>query len=140
MACINALKSIVLEPCTGKTVEVYGSLNNVASSHPSPNWQMQPLSPGRWDPTVCPRSSRVLAGPGVLSCPKICPALQPDSPGGSGWSVQAPTASLLLFPLTPILPSAGQPQEPHSQQEDTLALFWQLLPAANSRGWGQPRL
>ena len=72
---------------------------------------MQPLSPGRWDPTVCPRSSCVLAGPGVLSCPKICPALQPDSPGGSGWSVQAPTASLLLFPLTPIL-LQGSPKSP----------------------------
>ena len=42
--------------------------------------------------------------------------------------------------LTPVLPSAGQPWEPHSQHEDTLAPFWQLLPAANSRGWGQTRL
>ena len=58
---------------------------------------MQPRSPGRWDPTVCPRSSHVLARPGDLSCPKICPALQPDSPGGSRWSLQVPTAPLRLL-------------------------------------------
>ena len=72
-------------------------LKEIAQGHPTPNWQMQPLSPGRWDPTVCPRSSCVLAGPGVLSCPKICPALQPNSPGGSRWSLQVPTAPLLLL-------------------------------------------
>ena len=45
-------------------------------------------------------------GPGGL--PAQRPA-QPDSLGGSVWSLQGSTAPLLLFPLTQVLPFAGQP-------------------------------
>ena len=52
----------------------------------------------------------------------------------------------LLFPIVPDLdPSFCRETTPPTQalygrQKDTLALFWQLLPAANSWGWGQARL
>ena len=59
---------------------------------------MQPLSPGG-------TAQSVPAPPGL---PAQRPA-QPDSLGGSVWSLQGPAAPLLLLPLTQVLPLAGQP-------------------------------
>ena len=56
------------------------------------------------------------------------------------WPLQAPAAPLLLLPLTQALLLQSSPREPHCRQEDTLAPFWQLLPAASSQEWGQARL
>ena len=63
---------------------------------------MWPLSPGRWDLTVCPRSSHVLAGPRVLSCPKICPVASARIPG---WVWVVPPGAHSHF--APIAPDSG---------------------------------
>ena len=50
------------------------------------------------------------AGPGRFLAQRPAQWLQPDSLGGSMWSLQTPAAPLLLLPLTQVLPSAGQPR------------------------------
>ena len=59
--------------------------------------------------SLCSSSTRVPAGPGGLPAQRPAQQLQPDPPGGSVWSLQAPAAPVLLLPLTQVLPSAEQP-------------------------------